>query len=298
MATSNAPDLQRWRALGRHVTVCGHRIFCIDSAPDDRARPALLLLHGFPTASWDFAKVWTRLGATFRVLALDLLGFGFSSKPRDHDYSIIEQADIVEAVVAAADVANHHVLAHDYGDSVAQELLARDNVRSVHRLDSVCFLNGGLFPETHRPRLIQRLLAGPFGPLVGRLTSRRAFARSLTAIFGPQTPPSSSELDAFWTLLAQDGGPRIMHRLIRYMAERVRQRERWVGALGAAHCPLALIDGAVDPVSGAHMVARWREVVGSGYLAELPGIGHYPQVEAPEQVLDHYRKFLAGNPFR
>jgi pimeloyl-ACP methyl ester carboxylesterase len=89
-----------------------------------------------------------------------------------------------------------------------------------------------------------------------------------------------------------------MHRLIRYMAERVRQRQRWVGALGAAHCPLAVIDGAADPVSGAHMVARWREVVGSGYIAELPGIGHYPQVEAPEQVLDHYGKFIAGKRIR
>jgi pimeloyl-ACP methyl ester carboxylesterase len=147
MATCDVPDLQRWRALGRHVTVCGHRIFCIDSAPDDRARPALLLIHGFPTASWDFAKVCPRLGATFRVLALDLLGFGFSSKPRDHDYSIIEQADVVEAVVAAAGVTSHHVLAHDYGDSVAQELLARDNVRCVHRLDSVCFLKADCFPR-------------------------------------------------------------------------------------------------------------------------------------------------------
>jgi pimeloyl-ACP methyl ester carboxylesterase len=64
-----------------------------------------------------------------------------------------------------------------------------------------------------------------------------------------------------------------------------------------AQCPLAVIDGAVDPVSGAHMVARYREVVGTGYIAELDGIGHYPQVEAPGLVLEHYARFLASAGF-
>jgi len=296
MATEDVPDLPQWRSLGRDIAVAGQRIFCIDSAPGDQARPALLLLHGFPTASWDFARLWPQLGAQFRVITLDLLGFGFSGKPRAHDYSIVGQADIAEAIVAASGVERHHVLAHDYGDSVAQELLARDNARAQHRIDSVCFLNGGLFPETHRPRLIQRLLCSPLGPLVGAMTSRRTFRRSMTAIFGPSTQPGAGDLDAFWTLLVRDGGRRIMHRLIRYLPERVRQRERWVGALSAARCPLALIDGNADPVSGTHMVARWREMVGTGYVAELAGIGHYPHVEAPQQVLAHYRAFLAGNP--
>jgi pimeloyl-ACP methyl ester carboxylesterase len=78
------------------------------------------------------------------------------------------------------------------------------------------------------------------------------------------------------------------------MADRRRHRERWVDALRDARCPLAVIDGAADPVSGAHMVARYRELVGRGYVVELPGIGHYPQIEAPGLVLEHYARFLAG----
>ena len=271
-----------------------HRIFCVDSAPQDRVQPALLLIHGFPTASWDFAKLWPVLAERFRVLAADMLGFGFSSKPRRHAYSIMEQADVMEAVLAHHGIDRHHVLAHDYGDTVAQELLARDNARAEGRLASVCLLNGGLFPETHRARFVQRLLESPLGPLVARLSNRRAFARSMTAVFGPDTPPSASELDAFWTLATHEGGHRLAHELIHYMADRRRHRERWVAALRDARCPLALIDGSADPVSGAHMVARYRELVGKGYVAELPGIGHYPQVEASELVLEHYARFVAG----
>ena len=54
-----------------------------------------------------------------------------------------------------------------------------------------------------------------------------------------------------------------------------------------------LIDGLADPISGAHMVARWKEVVGKGTLVELPGIGHYPQIEAPQDVAAHVRAFLS-----
>ena len=77
------------------------------------------------------------------------------------------------------------------------------------------------------------------------------------------------------------------------MKDRRRNRERWVGALLHTRCPLAVIDGAADPISGAHMVARFREIVGKGHLIELEGIGHYPQVEAPELVLEHYLEWQA-----
>jgi len=289
------PDLERWRESGHFVDFGLHRIFCLDSAPDERRRPTLLLIHGFPTASWDFAKLWPTLTRQFRVLAADMLGFGFSSKPRDHAYSIDEQADLFELLLAAKCVDRYHILAHDYGDTVAQELLARDNARSIRTIETVCFLNGGLFPETHRPRLIQKLLRGPVGPLVSRLVNRRSFDRSMAALFGPGHPPTKGELEAFWTLVTAEGGHRLAHKLVHYMAERISHRQRWIDALCEAHCPLALINGSADPVSGAHMVARYRELVGTGYIAELPGIGHYPQVEAPALVLEHYQRFR-GQP--
>lgn len=288
------PSIEQWRARGHVVPFDRYRVFCIDSDPGNTARPVLVLVHGFPTSSWDFAKIWPALAERFRIVTADMLGFGFSSKPHDHKYSIMEQADLMEAVLDMHGVRTHHILAHDYGDTVTQELLARDNARASRRILSVCFLNGGLFPETHRARLIQRLLEGPLGPLLSRLTSRGAFERSMTAIFGPDTPPSEEEIDGFWTLATLEDGHRLAHELIGYMEDRRVNRERWVGAMCDAQCPLAVIDGSVDPVSGAHMVARYREVVGTGYIAELDGIGHYPQVEAPGLVLEHYGRFLAS----
>lgn len=275
-----------WERGGVRVELLGHRVFCREGG-DERA-PVLVLLHGFPTSSWDFEALWEPLAARFRVVTLDLLGFGLSAKPAQR-YTIALQADLVEARLRQLGVGAYHVLAHDYGDTVAQELLARAS--DAPRVQSVCFLNGGLFPETHHPLLIQRLLLSPVGTLVARLTSRARFEASLRRIFGPKTPPTPEGLDGFWSLVTRDGGIPVMARLIHYMRERVVHRERWVGALQRTTVPLALIDGAADPISGRHMAERYRALVPSPRVALLEGIGHYPQVEAPAMVLDAFLEF-------
>ncbi|MBZ0232301.1 MAG: alpha/beta hydrolase [Deltaproteobacteria bacterium] len=289
MAASAA--FEAWHAGGATFRHRGHDIFY----RADGSGPPLLAIHGFPSASWDWWPMWPALTARFRVVACDMIGFGWSAKPHPYPYSILDQADLHEALARELGLDEAHVLAHDYGDTVAQELLARHAEGGRLRLRSVCFLNGGLFPEVHRPRFIQKLLAGPIGPIVARLSTKRAFASGMTAIFGPRTPPSPELLDELWTLLEHERGRRVLPALIGYMAERRRHRERWVGALVNARVPLRVIDGPVDPVSGAHMVARYRELVRDPDTVELPGIGHYPQVEDPDGVL---RAFVAFHETR
>lgn len=284
--------IEQWRERGHFSKLLGRKIFCVDSGELDK--PLILLLHGFPTSSWDWAPIWDALRETYRLVAMDLLGFGYSDKPNPHRYSIMEQADLCEALVDDRKLDAFHVLAHDYGDTVAQELLARQNEgRGAGRWASLCLLNGGLFPETHRARMIQKLLLGPLGPFINRLTTKRTFDKSLSAVFGPGTKPSPEELDAFWRLINYNDGRHGFHNLITYMTDRKTHRERWVKALQESLVPIALINGSVDPVSGAHMVARYREVVSPNhFIVELAEIGHYPQVEAPEAVLEAYLQFL------
>jgi len=283
-------DLESWRRAGRRVSYRGHSLFVQEGGAPRADGDAVLLIHGFPTASWDFRRLWPRLVAEDRVIALDLLGYGFSDKPRGYPYSTFDHADQVEAVLAALAVRRCRILAHDYGDTVAQELLARlvERRASGHTgvsIDAVCLLNGGLFPEAHHATVIQRLLASPLGPLLARATSERTFRKAFAAVFGAATQPSAADLDDAWALVAAGGGThRIAHRLIGYIAERRRYRARWVQVLAAPPVPIRFIDGSDDPVSGAHMVERYREVVREADVVSLPGVGHYPQLEAPERL--------------
>ncbi|MDC7813240.1 MULTISPECIES: alpha/beta fold hydrolase [Pseudomonas] len=276
-----------WRKRGKDFVFRGQRIRYWVAGQGE----PLLLIHGFPTASWDWHYLWQPLARRYQVIACDMLGFGDSDKPLDHEYSLLEQADLQQALLVHLEIQEPlHLLAHDYGDSVAQELLARHYEARIE-IASCVFLNGGLFPETHRPVLTQKLLLSPVGWMLGRVFSRQGLANSFRQIFGPQTGPSESVLDDFWSLVHSNNGPRILHKLIAYIPERRAQRERWVGAMQRGEVPLRVIDGAQDPISGAHMVERYRQLIAEPDTVLLPGIGHYPQIEAPLPVLKHYLGF-------
>lgn len=284
-------DTAQWQQRGRRVRCHGHELFVADEG--DPSLPVVLMIHGFPTAGWDWHAIWPALAAHYRLVAPDMLGFGFSPKPRPHHYTIGEQADLLERLMEHLGLARYHVLAHDYGDTVAQELLARDNQRGKRRRClSVSLLNGGLFHGTHRPRFVQKLLLSPLGPVAVRMLGRATLERNMKAIFGPHTQPAPQDIDAFWALISHHDGHRIFHLLIRYMQERKTYAQRWLDALREAKVPIQMINGSMDPISGAHMVARYRELVGNDNIVELASIGHYPQLEAPAAVAEHYLRFI------
>ncbi len=248
----------------------------------------ILFIHGFPTSSWDWHSVCPAFAPSHRLISLDMLGFGFSDKPRDYKYSITGQADLIEDLLMHLNVKALAIVAHDYGDSVAQELLARFESRTTapkFRLNSVCFLNGGLFPETHRPLLIQRLLASPLGAIAGALSSKWLFVRNLKATLGSLHALPDQEFDTLWDLYQVNHGQRVLHKLITYIEERRQYRDRWVAAMQSTRVPLTLAVGEVDPISGRHMAQRYRELIPASQVFSLPRVGHYPQLEAPNQVI-------------
>ena len=113
-----------------------------------------------------------------------MLGFGFSDKPNNRKYSIHGQADVTEALVISKGLEKFHVLAHDYGDTVAQELLARQlEGTGAGKWLSCCFLNGGLFPETHRALTIQKLLLSPIGRWLNYFNGYSQFCRSFSSVY-------------------------------------------------------------------------------------------------------------------
>lgn len=255
---------------------------------------SLLLLHGFPSASWDYHKIWPQLVERFDVIAPDMIGFGWSDKPKPYPYSLFDQADLVETLLAALGIARVHLLAHNYGDTVAQELLARvPEPSSQLDIASATLMNGGLFYDRIRFLPLQRLMRSPMGRAMQHLMGPRRFKKSFAAIFGPRTQPSAAELEAFWELIRHNRGRRVIHALSQYLGERQRYQERWTRALAEAPMPLALIYGDADPISGEPIAQRFREIAPAADIQRLEGIGHYPQIEAPQAVTDAIFRFHA-----
>lgn len=288
-----AQGLSEWFELGLRRDVAGERLFYRDSRPDAPPdMPCVVLLHGFPTASWDWRHVWQPLAAYFRLIAPDMPGFGFSAKPA-RAYPIAGQADVVAELLTALNVQRTWVLAHDYGDTVAQEWLARARCGdgAVPELQGVCLLNGGVFPEVQRPLRIQQVLAGPAGGWLVHLVDKRRALLSLRSVFGDDTPPSEGDLEAYWTLLTREHGLRVLPPLLGYLGERHRQRERWVGALADNAVPRRFLVGMRDPASGPAMVDRYRELVAAPDVVTIDSVGHFPHCESPDAVVDAFLAF-------
>jgi pimeloyl-ACP methyl ester carboxylesterase len=247
--------------------------------------PLMTLLHGFPSSSHDWAKIAPALAEHHSLLMPDFLGFGASDKPADHDYSLHEQADFVEALWDRDGVTATIVVGHDYAVSVVQELLARraDGALSVD-LQAVHLLNGGLYPDVHRPQPIQLALLDPEqGPQISALANEELFVAGLQTTF-PEGYDASADSADIWAATSRQDGHRISHRLIRYLDDRQRHAERWTGALETTDVPLGFVWGMLDPISGAHMAERIRERRPDAPLLALEDVGHWPQLEAPERV--------------
>jgi pimeloyl-ACP methyl ester carboxylesterase len=234
-----------------------------------------------------------------------MLGMGFSAKPRRYEYSVHDHADMHEALLRRLGVGECHVLAHDIGDSVVQELLARREEREPaerpFEIASIVWLNGGMFVEAYRPRIMQTLTARtPLGALFAAVPavflSDRVVRPAISEVFGPNTKPS----DELWSKLRQildyNDGRRVMHRVGRFILDRERHRDRWVAAMRATDVPMRLIDGPADPNSGRHMADRYAELVPDADVVLLgDDIGHWPQIEDPQGVLRHCRDFWTGH---
>jgi pimeloyl-ACP methyl ester carboxylesterase len=225
------------------------------------------------------------LAGSHALLLPDFLGFGASEKPARHGYSLHEQADLVQAVWERESVDSTILVAHDYAVSVTQELLARraDGALDVE-LRSVHLLNGGLYPELHRPQPAQTALLDPEqGPRLSALLSEELFVAALRPSFadGFDAGPDSAEI---WEATSRAGGERIAHLLIRYITDRQRHRERWVQALEQTDVPLAFVWGMLDPISGAHMARRIRERLPGARFVALEDVAHWPSLEAPDRV--------------
>jgi len=290
---SLSPRLREWRDAGAFVQHGGHRLYY---RAEGRGDP-LLLLHGYPTASWGWHRMWDELTHSRLVVALDLLGSGFSDKPVRGPYRVASLADQCETVLDALNVSGVDVLAHAYGVSPAQELLARqteDGRARAFRVRSVSFISGALFPAEVEPTPMQRVLTGPLGPLVATLTpyARSRFCRNLADTFGPNTRPTAAELAEFWQLLRYNEGHRATPWVMQYLHDRKRRQERLVGAMQNASIPLQLIHTAGDPIIGGRILEPWLRTVPHGECTEISGdIGHYAPLEAPREVLDAFLAF-------
>ncbi len=278
----NFPSAAEWIAQSKELrTRRGHRV----SFRRRGAGPTVLMLHGFPTWSYDYAAVATDLARDHDVITVDFLGYGASDKPAPYDYSVAESADIVEDLLAHLRLASAYLVVHDYGGIVGQELV--DRQRGGHlpfTVDGLTVLNCGIVYSAYRPTRLQQVLNTPLlGKLVATRVTAATLRKGLAAVWG-ETKPTDAEFAELWHGVSLRDGHKLAHLLIRYNRERARHHARWEAAFATWDGPLHLVWGLSDPVSGQHVLREATRRLPHARVTELDGVGHFPQSEAAADV--------------
>lgn len=286
-------ELLNWKSKGKYFSFRGYDIFYIKEG----VGPVLTIFHGYPYSSFDFMKIWDELTSKFSVIIIDMLGMGFSDKPKNHQYSFDEMADIYAAIWEKLKVTETHILSHDLGNSVVQELLARnEEAKNYVKIKSIAFLNGGLFTDVYKPRLIQILLSKspkPIGKILSKLMSKKNVAKATKEVFGKHTQPSDELLQNFWDILNYKNGKSIAYLIGRLVFAKDQYQLRWITAMQQTKIPMCFINGPADPNSGIHMAKRYEQLIQNPDVKLLnKDIGHWPQIEAPMQTLHFFYLFL------
>jgi pimeloyl-ACP methyl ester carboxylesterase len=280
------PLAAAWQGRGRMRTLCGHDIFTVDIASEGPvAHPPLLVLHGFPSSSFDFHRVADRLAVDRRVVLFDMLGYGLSDKP-DRVYLISQQADIAMALVSELRFGSVGMLTHDMGDTVGGELLARslEGTWDIEISDRT-LTNGSIYLGLAHLSDGQRFLLGlpdekllDSSPIDGA-----AVSAGVTATFSPGSPVDRDEVAAMTDMVTHLDGHLLLPRTIRYLEERRRNEGRYTGAIESHPSALSVIWGDDDPIAVVAMTDRLRAARPDLTLQVLAGVGHYPMVESPDR---------------
>ena len=289
----NAAELvAEWEARGRRIDVDGRAVWMLDTGERSSNAPdPVLLLHGFPSCSFDWRLLVDALAPERRVVALDFLGFGLSDKP-DVRYGIRAQADVVEAVARAAGLRRVALVTHDMGDSIGGEVLARSlDGTLAFEVGRRVLTNGSIYIDmAHLTNGQQLLLSLPDAPT--DLVTADGFRAGLAGTFSAHSAVPAVELDVQALFAERAGGLQLLPRTIRYIEDRRAEERRYTGAIETHASPLGVVWGADDPVAVLPMTDVLARARPATAVTVLDGVGHYPMLEAPDRFNAAVRSYL------
>lgn len=224
------------------------------SAGDPR-NPAILLVHGFPTSSYDFRPLIDALKQDFHVHALDFPGYGMSDKPgAPYRYTLAQDAQLIwDFVTKIVPLQEFVLFSHDRGDSVALNFLQMYQAEAAppFRITHQVLTNANLYLPLANLTDFQKTMLDPAASAaaVRNVTPERLAAGLGATQYTPPLAPDDPEVRALAYAFAWQQGTQVIPATIQYLAERRQFELGFLDALAKSDVPATLIWGAHDMVS-------------------------------------------------
>lgn len=257
----------------------------------DADKPPVLLVHGIGRSLEDWDPQYERLSADYRVIAVDVPGFGFSDRPEGP----ITLSAFANGVLGAVDVLGEqrplHIVGNSLGGAIAMQVLAQ----RPERVASLALINSAGFGS--EVTILLRILAMPvIGPLASRRTTRASATMLERACYVDTALASRERIDRAMAIAGKPHHGEVMLATAVELATARGVKAGWrrqLAAFAALHPrPTMVMWGDQDKVLPAHHLEEARRVLPHAETHLLPGIGHMPQIESPDEFAALVLPFL------
>ncbi len=250
--------------------------------------PAMILIHGFAASNLVWSKVLLELAeAGLRVIAPDLLGYGYSDKPRNLDYTIPRQAEMIVSLMQRLGIKRALLVGSSYGGAIAATV-ALDHPELVEKL----ILVGAVTNNKPTRFLLMRLFGSPvIGDILSPLLvgSRRLLRTRMKRVYDRHSwVLDERRVDARHLPLRTRGAHRAIIRTVRnWDAQRISRDAHLLAA------PTLLIWGDTDREVPLKDGERLQEEIPESRLIVFRACGHLPQEEYPREFVEVVLDFCA-----
>lgn len=248
--------------------------------------PWVVLIDGFASSLETWNAIAPRLAKTHRVLALDLKGFGWTSRP-EGDYSPEAEARLVLKLMDKRGVEQAAVVAHSWGSSVALQmaLLAKDRVTRLALYDAWVY-------EEQLPTFFVWARAGGIGEaLVDLFYGERADERMALAFYDKERYVTEPFVEQVEAALERPGT-----RAAALAAIRGQHYEEAAKRYRTIKQQTLLLWGREDQVTRLTFGERLERDLPNAHLVVYAQCGHFPMIEAAGPSTDELERFLAPPP--
>lgn len=282
LAPESLHTLLPFLAHSRWTTVDGVRLHYVEQGHG----PAVVLIHGYCASSYSWREVIGPLSQSYRVVALDLKGFGLSDKTAG-DYRTESQAELVAHFLQALNLGPAVLVGNSMGGSISLAVA----LHHPKLVQALALVGSAAFTLNQRLNMTRRLVSLPFvGEVVGAglLMNSRLLVRWFLhrCYYDPSRINPAQRAVYHAPLGTRLGGAAAQHAGLEFDPGSVVQ------SLDRIKHSILLIWGEADRIIPIENAYRLRNRLPNARLVILPRSGHVPQEETPDLFLDALRPFL------
>lgn len=257
---------------------------------EGQGRP-ILFVHGTPSWSFEWRHAIAQLRGEARTIALDHLGFGLSDQPLTAAYRPEDHARRLLDFVRALDLTDITLVVHDFGGPIGLPIVFQE----PQRVRALVVVNSWAWAHGDDPRIakLARVVASPLGRFLylwlnasprwlvpQSMVQRARFTRDIHAHYLGPFRERAARI-APWVLGCELAGSDAFYASL------------WEQRAKLSELPSSLVWGERDPAFGLRYLERWQSALPKAHVQRLPDVGHFPQEEAPQQLLAAVREMLA-----